>query len=170
MAEIVTFRPTPEVQEILNRAKEEGTSVGKYINNSIVSASSGSLGSYTTRFCFYPEEAETIHFAQVNTGMPLAQSVAAYSVPVGQLSAKAYSDFKITLRNCGLEYFYFRLNADHVVGIVSTSREEASVEFAKYFILDPETKEYARTMLPLPQVRYDRRAHAAIVVTKEPEL
>lgn len=170
MAEIITFRPTPEVQEILNKVKEEGSSVGKYINNSIVLASSGSAGSYTTRFLFYPEDSEVIHFSQVNTGMPLSQSVAAYSVPVGQLSAKAYSDFKITLMNCGMEYFYFRLNADHVVGIISTSREEASIEFSKYFIQDPESKEYARTMLPLPQVRYDRRAKTVIVITKEPEL
>ena len=79
MAEIITFRPTPEVQEILNKVKEEGSSVGKYINNSIVLASSGSAGSYTTRFLFYPEDSEVIHFSQVNTGMPLSISSSLFS-------------------------------------------------------------------------------------------
>lgn len=169
MAEIITFRPTPEVQEILNKVKEEGSSVGKYINNSIVAASSGSAGEYFTRISFYHAQSEDENPFPYGEDTDL-QAIASSSVPVGQLPAKRYSEFKEALKGCGMEYFYFRLNPDHVVGIISTSREEASIEFSKYFIQDPETKEYARTMLPLPQIRYDSRLKAAIVITKEPEL
>lgn len=170
MAEIITFRPTPEVQEILNKVKEEGSSVGKYINNSIVAASSGSAGEYSIRISFYHAQSEDENPFLCGTETPDLQAIASSSVPVGQLPAKRYSEFKEALKGCGMEYFYFRLNPDHVVGIISTSREEASIEFSKYFIQDPETKEYARTMLPLPQIRYDSRLKAAIVITKEPEL
>jgi hypothetical protein len=169
MAEIITFRPTPEVQEILSKVKEEGSSVGKYINNSIVAASSGSAGEYSTRISFYHAQSEDETPFPYGADTDL-QAIASSSVPVGQLPAKRYSEFKEALKGCGMEYFYFRLNPDHVVGIISTSREEASIEFSKYFIQDPETKEYARTMLPLPQIRYDSRLKAAIVITKEPEL
>lgn len=169
MAEIITFRPTPEVQEILSKVKEEGSSVGKYINNSIVAASSGSAGEYSTRISFYHAQSEDENPFSYGADTDL-QAIASSSVPVGQLPAKRYSEFKEALKGCGMEYFYFRLNPDHVVGIISTSREEASIEFSKYFIQDPETKEYVRTMLPLPQIRYDSRLNAAIVITKEPEL
>lgn len=168
MAEIVTFRPVPEVQDILSKIKEEGSSVGKYINNSIVSASSGSAGPCTIRISAYYMEGDMQ--TMVTSDALEAQRMVALSVPVGQLSARRYSEFKEALKGCGMEHFYFRLNADHVIGIISTSLEEASVEFSKYFIRDPETKEYVRTMLPLPQIRYEISQKAAIIVTKEPNL
>lgn len=167
MAEITTFRPTPEVQEILARVKEEGTNVSKYINNLIVSAVSGGNDHYSTLFCFYPEN---ISYPEDYIKLPLRQAVAIYTLPVSSLSVRRYREFKDVLRECGMDQYYFRIDADNVFGIISCSQEEASVEFGRYFMRDPDTKEYVRTMLPLPQIRYDVKNRTVVVVRKEPEL
>ena len=169
MAEIITFRPTPEVQEILTRVKEEGTNVSKYINQIILQASQGKE-SHTTLFSFYPEESERMHYDPEDTKMPLTQAISQYSVPIGALSARRYSDFKIAAHNCGMSLYHFKLDADNGFNILAVNPEEASAEFGRYFIRDPKTKEYMRTMLPLPQIRYDATYKTIIVVRKEPEL
>lgn len=169
MAEIITFRPTPEVEEILSRVKEEGGNVSKYVNQTIMQSSEGK-SSYTTLFSFYPEESRDMYYNPEETGLALSQAVSTHSVPIGTLSARRYSDFKIALRNCGMDLYHFKLNADNGFNIIAVSREEATVELGRYFIRDPKTKEYTRTMLPLPQIRYDIAYKTVIVVRKEPEL
>lgn len=170
MAEITTFRPTPEVQEILSRVKEEGTNVSKYINNVILSAVSGAKAQYSTLFCFYPEIEGKAPYPENYRELALQQYVAIYSLPVSALSARRYKEFRDVLRDCGMDQYYFRIDDDNTFSIISCSQEEASVEFGKYFIRDPKTKEYVRTILPLPQIRYDARNRTVIVVRKEPEL
>lgn len=169
MAEIITFRPTPEVQEILSRAKEEGANVSKYINNLILSSTEGKT-SHTTLFSFYPEESRELYYNPEETKIPLAQAVSTYSVPIGTLSARRYRDFKIALYNCGMDLFHFKIDDDNGFNVIAVSREEATVEFGRYFIKDKETREYVRTMLPLPQIRYDINYNTVIVIRKEPEL
>lgn len=164
MKEIITFRPTPEVQEILSRAKEEGSNVSKYINTLILTAASGDKAQYCTAFSFYPEWTE-------EEPMPEAyiRLLNVCSTSVGSLPTRRYKEFMDVLRENGMDRYYFRLDADNVFCIISSSHEEAAVEFAKYFIRDPKTKEYSRTTLPLPQIRYDVQNRKVIVVRKEPQ-
>lgn len=169
MAEIITFRPTPEVQEILSRAKEEGANVSRYINNLITSSFSGNSSVYHTQFLFYAE-GSTDEPPESYTGIPLDEAVVAYSVPVGYLSMRRYKEFREAIHSCGMQQHFFKIDADNSFCVISASREEASAEFGKYFIRDPKTKEYSRTMLPLPQIRYDIKNRTAIIVRKEPKL
>lgn len=170
MAEITTFRPTPEVQEILSRVKEEGTNVSKFINNVILSAASGEKTHYVTQFILYPGFPDNEEYPEDYGGMILAQAVSLLSVPISFLSVRRYKEFKDVLKAFGLDQYYFKIDPDNSFCLISTSKEEASVEFGKYFMRDPETKEYVRTMLPLPQIRYDFKNRTVIIVRKEPQL
>lgn len=169
MAEIITFRPTPEVQEILSRAKEEGANISKYINNLITSSFSGDGSAHCTQFLFYAEGLKD-EMPESYIKIPVEQAVAAYSVPVGCLCMRRYKEFREVIQSNGMQQHFFKIDADNSFCIISTSREEASAEFGKYFIRDPKTKEYSRTMLPLPQIRYDIKNRIVIIVRKEPKL
>lgn len=165
MAEIITFRPTPEAQEILSQVKEEGTNVSRYINNLILTNGRGAADTQNTvHFTFIPEENEELYHSPKYT---VPEMLMLYSRPLGQLSARAYSSFLEALKQNGLGYHYFQITADLTVGFVAVNREEASIQFARYYILDKETKEYIRTSLPLPLVRYAPGEKTIIIITKE---
>lgn len=166
MAEVITFRPTPETQDILAGVKAEGGNISKFINKQILSGQGGAERGFSQLFSFFPEE-NGDYFNPDSTGVSTRESVAMYTVPIGALSARRYKEFIGVLKSEGMDYFYFRIDDDHTVGIVAVNRNEASIELAKYYNYDRKTKEYDRTSIPLPQVRYHLASHTVVIITCE---
>ena len=154
MAGVITFRPTPEAQELLDRVRDEGTNVSKYIN-SMLTQGKAEGGEYTQIVSCYPEHQYP--------GMSVVQN----TVPISRLSAHKYREFLDTLYSQQLKYYYFKVSEQHTFGIIATCHEEASIEFARYYVLDKNDGSYSRTSVPLPQVRYDAANRVAVVITTE---
>lgn len=161
MAEVITFRPTPETQDILARVKAEGGNISKFINNMVLSSQKGNNGRFSFLFSFFPERNHGF-FEEMNR-----EAIITCTVPIGILSARRYKEFISVLKSEGVDYFYFRIDKDHTIGIVAANREEASIQFAQYYTYDRETKEYDRTSTPLPQVRYHVASRTAVIITAE---
>ena len=159
MAEVITFRPTADAQEILARVKSEGGNISKFLNNLILSKGNGRNVSWL--FSYFPEDN--------NTKLQLMgrDSILMHTAPIGILSARRYKEFVGVLHREGMDYFYFRIDDDHTIGIVAANREEASIQFAQYYTYDRQTKEYDRTSIPLPQVRYHIASRTVVIITSE---
>lgn len=157
MAEIITFRPTPEVALILAEAKAEGGNISKYINDQLSYSTARDKEGFFYRYSFYPESAV----------LPANESILKLAAPIGTLNLRRYKEFRDVLLAEGLEYHYFRIDDDHTVGIVAPCPEEACIEFAKYYSYDFKTKTYGRTAIPLPQVRYETATRTVVVITAE---
>ena len=168
MAEIITFRPTPEAAEVLDRVKAEGGNVSKYLNDLLSPSSIVGKSAYTYLYSYYPEpEIGSKWYTDSPSLVSAASAVMIYTVPIGSLNARRYKEFRDVLRAEGMEYHYFRIDDDRTLGIVAPCREEASIEFAKYYDYNPKTKTYERTSRPLPQVRYDPSSRTAVVIIAE---
>lgn len=166
MAEIITFRPTPEVTEILERIKAEGGNISRYINEQLSAPASKQDNAYIYRYCLYPEPQKMIW----HNGLTINDAVALYTVRIGALNLRKYKEFRDVLKSEGMDYYYFNVDAGQTVGIVATCNEEAAIEFSKYYHYDTKTKTYGRTSIPLPQVRYDKDNRIAVVITAEKQL
>lgn len=167
MAEIITFRPTPEVSEVLERIKAEGGNISRYINEQLSAPASKQENKYYYQYCFYPEP-QPHHIWSNAKSLPVA--VALQTVRIGALNLRKYKEFRDVLKSEGMDYFYFNVDAGQTVGIVATCNEEAAIEFSKYYHYDTKTKTYGRTSIPLPQVRYDRQNRIVVVITAEKQL
>ena len=159
MAEVITFRPAPETQDILARVKAEGGNISKFLNNLILSKGNGRSVSWL--FSFFPED-NNAALRQMGR-----ENILTYTAPIGILSARRYKEFVGVLKQEGMDYFYFRIDDDHTIGIVAANREEASIQFAQYYTYDRQTKEYDRTSIPLPQVRYHIASRTVVIITSE---
>lgn len=166
MAEIITFRPTAEALEVLERIKAEGGNISKHINSLLSPSTPAERSAYTYLYSYYPEPDKDSKW-NASSLMSAADAAITYTVPIGSLNARRYKEFRDVLRAQGMEYHYFRIDDDHTLGIVAPCREEASIEFAKYYTYDPKTKTYDRTSRPLPQVRYDPTTRTAVVIIAE---
>lgn len=155
MAGIITFRPTPEAAEALDRVREEGANVSKYINELITQTGSQSSRKYMQVISCYPDHTYT------------ETSVVQSTAPISRLSARKYREFFDVLTEQGLSYFYFKVSEQHTFGIIATCHEEASIEFARYYSYDKKDGTYNRTAIPLPQIRYDVANRVAVVITTE---
>jgi hypothetical protein len=47
------------------------------------------------------------------------------------------------------------VDADHSFSVISVNKEEASMEFNRYYARASEKDPYVRTFLPLPHILYD---------------
>ena len=159
MAEVITFRPTADAQEILARVKSEGGNISKFLNNLILSKGSGKNVSWL--FSYFPEDNNT-ELQQMGR-----DNILMHTAPIGTLSARRYKEFVGVLHREEMDYFYFRIDDDHTIGIVAANREEASIQFAQYYTYDRQTKEYDRTSIPLPQVRYHIASRTVVIITSE---
>ena len=161
MAEVITFRPTADAQEILARVKAEGGNISKFINSLVLSGKEGNRGNLSCLFTFYPEDND-VKLQQMGR-----EGILGSTAPIGVLPARRYKEFISVLKGEGMDYFYFRIDDDHTIGIVATNREEASIELAKYYTYDKKTKEYDRTSTPLPQIRYCVSSRTVVMITCE---
>ena len=159
MAGIITFRPTPEAAEALDRVREEGANVSKYINELITQTGSQSYREYIQVISCYPCRYPEIVYTPEN--------IVYNTTPISRLSARKYREFFDVLTEQGLSYFYFKVSDQHTFGVISTCHEEASIEFGRYYTYDKKDGTYNRTSIPLPQVRYDTENHIAVVITSE---
>lgn len=167
MAEIITFRPTPEASEVLNRIKAEGGNISKYLNELLSPSTPKDMKAYSYLYSYYPEPMKGSKWFSEERWMTASDAAILYTVPIGTLNARRYKEFRDVLEHEGMQYHYFRIDDNHTFGIVAPNREEASIEFAKYYSYDNKAKTYDRTSLPLPQVRYDVSTHTVVVITTE---
>lgn len=164
MAEIITFRPTPEVSEVLEKVKAEGGNISRFINEQLSAPASKQENEYYYQYNFYPEPEQYDIWRKSNE---LSVAVSLNTVRIGALNLRTYKEFREVLKSEGMEYYYFNVDAGQTVGIVATCNEEAAIEFSKYYHYDTKTKTYGRTSIPLPQVRYDKQNRIAVVITAE---
>ena len=158
MADIITFRPSPEASEILSRIKDEGGNISKHLNNLVI-MNAGDSAEYTTRITLYPE---------INTACYDGLQEAMFAAtPISMLSVRIYREFLDTAYAQGMQFHLFKLNDDLSVGFLAVSREMASMQFARYYTRDRDTKEYVRTSLPLPTIRYDHATRTIVIATRE---
>ena len=65
-----------------------------------------------------------------------------------------------------MDYYRFKIDEDNYISIIAVSREEASVEFSRYY-MKSENKEYVRTSVPLPVYRFDVKNKVVIIIASE---
>ena len=151
MDKIINFRPSSDAKNIIQRLKDEGTNISAFLNNLIVS-NNGKQGNQFTEILCYPE------------ANAMSEMDARLATPVSNLNVRRYKEFLDVLASEGMRYHYFNIDADHSIGLIAVNREEASIQFAQYYTRDSATKEYARTLLPLPHVRYNTQLKTAYVI------
>lgn len=165
--EIISFRPTGEVMEMIERARGEGRSVSKWINERLKGdkVAGGSASSICT-FRFIPEErAEEFCPKEGNTFQK--EYILTHSLSVSRLNLRQYDKFRQCLQRDGLEFYSRTITGFGVVQMVAVNETEANVEFQKYFTRLADGT-YQRTELPLPTMRYDARTDTAIICYIDP--
>ena len=65
-----------------------------------------------------------------------------------------------------MDYYRFKIDEDNYISIIAVNREEASVEFSRYY-MKAENKEYVRTSVPLPVYRFDVKNKVVIIIASE---
>lgn len=165
MKEIITFRPSAEANDILNRVKDEGGNISRYLNGLIVAGAKSGGEEYHTHHIFYPDKFKELY---MEPSKSVDELISTHTVPIGVLPARVYHEFRKLLSMEGMEYHFFKLDADHTVGFIAANRELASEQFAKCYVFDKDTKEYMRTSVPLPIVRYNPYDKIAVVIVREP--
>lgn len=156
MAEVITFRPSPEASEVLARIKDEGGNISKHLNKLLTSEAGAEL---TTRITLYPEE-------NISQYKDLKQAWRE-STPIGMLSLSLYNKFVDTLKAQNMTFFYYNIDIDHTVGFIAANQVLANIQFRRYYTRDADTLVYTRTSAPLPSIRYDNKTRTIVVITRE---
>jgi hypothetical protein len=161
MEKAITFRPTEETAAILQRKKDEGCNISAWINQALMLTESKRVtNNYSTWLRIIPCS---------NWYLNNPTDIAALgAIPVGRLNIKQYKEYLNILQNEGLELFRFRIDENLTMSIASINREEASLEFDKYFTRPSEKEPYVRTSLPLPAIYYDRTHKSVLIKYYEP--
>jgi hypothetical protein len=161
MEKAITFRPTEETAAILQRKKDEGCNISAWINQTLVlTESKRATDNYLTKLRIIPCDNWYLYDS---TGLATLGTI-----PVGHLGIKQYKEYLNILQSEGLELFRFRIDENLTMSIVSINREEASLEFDKYFTRPSEKEPYVRTSLPLPTIYYDRTHKSVLIKYYEP--
>ena len=164
---IINFRPTPQALAVIEQMKRENKelNVSQYINSVIVASGSVRIADYTELLRFIPEENAELYLSKIKGSGKIAQL---HSIPISQLSMRRYAEAMQTVKDNGYEYFHFRINENETFAVIAVSREEAGIEFSRYFIRDESTGYYLRTSVPLPIMRYDVANKTVIIFNYEP--
>jgi hypothetical protein len=143
---IITFRTSTAAADIIERRRSEGSNISAWINGLIEHAGGDSKSSYrkTQRIVPMPDKIQE----------PVDTSRASIW-PVGRLNLRLYNEFLNTLHREGLQLYRFPVDADHSFSVISVNKEEASMEFNRYYARASEKDPYVRTFLPLPHILYD---------------
>jgi hypothetical protein len=150
----IAFRPSPRAGDIIASRRSEGCNISAWINGLIENESFG-LGRGWQRYFHtipLPDPGQT----------PIAQKPLS-AVPVGQLNVRYYHEYLRTLHEEGLQLHRFVVDADHSLSVIGVNREEASVEFDKYYTRRSEAEPYVRTSKPLPLIYYDINRHVVYI-------
>lgn len=160
---IINFRITPEAKEKLQAIKnlKKTTNVSSIINGLLIDYKENTSSHNHVSIRTIPEVNLEIY---TSDKIDIEQSVRLYSRSFSELSIKRHAEIKSILEKNGMGYFYFPINEELYVAIIACNKEEASIQFQKYYIYDKEEKRYIRTLLPLPQYRYDPTDKNIIII------
>jgi hypothetical protein len=158
MERVITFRPTEEVAAIIQHKRDEGCNVSAWINQSLMLLER----KQTEALCRRSVRIIPVERASFYKSIP-CWNPRDCATPVGQLSIKPYKEYLDLLQSEGLQLHRFRIDADHTMSVISVNREEASMEFTRYFSRSSADEPYVRTSLPLPVIYYDRANHAVLI-------
>lgn len=151
---IITFRPSQSAARIIAERREEGSNISAWLN-SLVERDGGGPDTKWQRYFHtipLPAPGQT----------PITQKPSS-AVPVGQLNVRYYHEYLRTLHEEGLQLHRFVVDADHSLSVIGVNREEASVEFDKYYTRRSEAEPYVRTSKPLPLIYYDINRHVVYI-------
>lgn len=150
---IVTFRITPQAAEKIDRLKAEKkiASTSEYINQLICCEVQTPCDMESRiRFIPCPEKPD--------------KSLLATGIPLCELSLVKYSEAMKVIENSGMGYFTFTVDNDIRMTIIACNKDEASMQFIKYWVYSEEQKRYLRTGKPLPRYLYNTKAKTVIIV------
>lgn len=162
MADIINLRPTPETAPIIEHHKSEGTNISRWINDLIIGAGNHTNG--TSRMIYtIPEDGINLYDS---TKLTIDQMISLNSVPFSRLSVARYKEANDIIRNAGMDYHHFKIDDDNNIAIIAVNREEAYLEFSRYYIKSGN-EEYVRTSVPLPVYRFDVKNKVVIMIVCE---
>lgn len=145
--QIITFRPSAETIQSLNRIKEQRGNVSAYINQAVRN---------------YEED----YYTPITHTIPSDRNPnIKEATPLGLLGLKQYKEAIDVIRNNGFDLHTFSLNSgEHAaISLISSCRLTASNEFNRYYsIIEGKT---TRTSVPLPTIHYHVPTHTIIHTT-----
>lgn len=148
--EIISFRISEDAFNKIERLKKEKkiSSTAEYLNGLIMNDTSPASNDNKILIRVIPEES-------INDYSVDMRSIKRYSMPFCNLNIRRHAEARKIIEQNGLAYFYFPITNDMSMAIIAANREEASIQFQRYYIIDNKTGQYERTSVPLPQYRYD---------------
>lgn len=160
--EIISFRITPEAAACLDKLKETLKQTSTEILNSLITSNrnENTNSKQIQVFRTIPEDSLDDYLSSKLDPMTKAKMS---SVPFCSMSIKRHAEAKCILEKEGFHYFYFPVEKELYMSIIAVNKEEASMQFQKFYTYDKEAKSYVRTSCPLPQYRYDIK-HKNIII------
>lgn len=162
MAEIINFRPTPDVAQMIESQKAKGVNISRWINNLLIGADK-QADSLNLQIYTIPEDGINLYDS---TKLAIDQMISLHSLPFSRLSISRYREANDIIKQASMDYYRFKIDEDNYISIIAVNREEASVEFSRYY-MKSENKEYVRTSVPLPVYRFDVKNKVVIIIASE---
>jgi hypothetical protein len=154
---IITFRPSEDAGSIIESRREEGCNISSWLNSLILESDKPSLSD----FC----QVTTVVGCGESSGL-VGNIPLLMVTPIGNLSAKKYKESIKLLHDAGMDLFRFTIDAERSISIPSVTREQATIEFFRYF-RQGENGEYIRTDIPLFQMLYAPAVKRLYITTYE---
>lgn len=162
--EIVSFRITPEASARLEKLKEQLKQTSTEVLNAIIMSNGvDNSNNEKPRLRTIPEDALKDYFREPD----ILDYIKTHSLPFCGISIKRHAEARKIIQNEGMDYFYFSVDDDMSMAIIAANKEEASMQFQKYYSYDKEAGRYVRTSHLLPQYRYDPSNTTVIILEYE---
>ena len=153
--EIISFRISEDAFNKIKQLKKEKkiSSTAEYLNGLIIQ-DAGSISSIKNKkeIRVIPEEGINCY---IDFNYGVEEKIKISSMLFCNMSIERHAEARKIIEENGLEYFYFPVAKDMSMAIIAANKEEASIQFQRYYTMDKDTGQYERTSVSLPQYRYD---------------
>lgn len=153
--EIISFRISEDAFNKIEQLKKEKriSSTAEYLNG-LIMQDTGPASSIKNKkeVRVIPEQGINCY---IGFDFDIVTKIKISSTLFCNMSIKRHAEARKIIEQNGLGYFYFPVAKDMSMAIIAANKEEASIQFQRYYTMDKETDEYERTSVSLPQYRYD---------------
>lgn len=151
--EIISFRISEDAFNKIEQLKKEKkiSSTAEYLNG-LIMQDTGPTSNLKKEVRVIPEQGINCY---IGFDFDIVTKIKISSTLFCNMSIKRHAEARKIIEQNGLGYFYFPVAKDMSMAIIAANKEEASIQFQRYYTMDKETGEYERTSVSLPQYRYD---------------
>ena len=102
MAEIINFRPTPDVAQMIESQKAKGVNISRWINNLLIGADK-QADSLNLQIYTIPEDGINLYDS---TKLAIDQMISLHSLPFSRLSISRYREANDIIKQAGMDCRY----------------------------------------------------------------